>query len=60
MQWRTIQTSHFRHEHNFHCRSRGVLGGGRVLGGARDADEIPEGCAVDDVEGGFKIYECDV
>ena len=33
MQWRTIQTSNFRHEHSFHCRSRGVLGGGRVLGG---------------------------
>ena len=29
-------------------------------GSARDADEIPEGYAVDAVEGSFKIYECDV
>ena len=29
-------------------------------GSARDADDIPEGYAVDAVEGGFKIYECDV
>ena len=60
MQWRTIQTSHFRHEHSFHCRNRGVLGGGRVLGSARDADEIPKAYAVDAVEGGFKSYESDV
>ena len=28
--------------------------------GVPDTDEIPEGYAVDAVEGRFKIYECDV
>ena len=29
-------------------------------GNARDADEVPEGYAVDTLEGGVKLYECDV
>ena len=58
IQWRTIQTSHFRHEHSFFCRSKGVLE--FFWGSARDADEIQEGYAVNAVVGGFTIYECDV
>ena len=29
-------------------------------GSARNADEVPKGYAVNTVEGGFKVYECDV
>ena len=43
MLWRTIQTSHFRHGHSFHCRSWRVLGGGRVLGECQRCAWYPRG-----------------
>ena len=56
MQWRTIQTSHFRHEHSV----EEFWEAAEFWGSARDADEIPKGYAFDAVEGGFNIYERNV